>query len=456
MPPIALSLFDLFKVGPGPSSSHTIGPMKAGTNFLRLARLLPEDALRHAGRVEVRLFGSLSATGKGHGTDRAVLAGLSGQEPETCPPDLLGSMGEDAVLEMDLGCTRLPLRLSDVHFGPLAHDFPYNNTLLIELRTGKNTDERLLTAREYYSVGGGFLQWKGWRPPARGIPLHTFHNATEALAVCRAKGLTLDRLMLENEMALTGADEASIMDGLRGILAAMEHAVDHGLRAEGRLPGPIGLTRKAKALLERAASVAPGDGKLLYAINAYALAASEENAAGGTIVTAPTAGAAGVVPAMAVAMRRDLGMDEDAVLKGLMAAGLVGMLCKCNASIAGAEVGCQGEVGVASAMAAALLSHGSGLGLPQVENAAETALEHHLGMTCDPVGGYVQIPCIERNAMGAVKALNAHLIATALAPEAHKVTLDSAIAAMAATGKDMLTAYKETALGGLAVAWTEC
>lgn len=448
MKPISLSLFDLLKIGPGPSSSHTIGPMRAGYDFLEFVRALPEVQRSRASRIEARLFGSLSATGRGHGTDRALVAGLLGQAPETCPPDFLDSITPDGDQSTSIGTGRIPVSMKDVVFDSVEHAYPFNNTLVLRLLDSQGG---VLFEREYYSVGGGFIQWKGWEEPERGSPAHAYSNMAELKDVCREKGLGLHEVALDNEMAVTGRSREEIFRELDEVMEVMAASVERGLMTEGVLPGPIGLHRKALALYERLEHFGLGEGRLLLMLDAAAFAAAEENAAGGVIVTAPTCGSAGVIPAVIHTMKHVLGVGHESLREGLMAAALVGFLAKENASIAGAEVGCQGEIGVASAMAAAMMAQAFRLGVHQVENAAETALEHHLGLTCDPVGGYVQIPCIERNGMGAVKAFNAYVIATTVNPGFHRVDLDRVLKVMLLTGRDMCAKYRETSLGGLAV-----
>jgi L-serine dehydratase len=458
MSAIDLSVFDLLKIGPGPSSSHTIGPMRAACDFLLAARALPPDMVARAAGVEVRLFGSLSATGRGHGTTRAVLAGLLGRAPESCPPEFLEELGAspDAVRVMDLGAARVPLSAASVVYDSVVHPHPCPNTLVIRLLAA---DGATLFEREYASPGGGFIQVVGpfsSSPEPRGVPAHPYTTMRELRLRLAESGLPLHRLMLENETAVTGADEAVILAGLDTVLRVMDEAVQAGLAAEGVLPGPIGLQRKARHLYERSQLSRRTHENIIGQMCAFAFAAAEENAAGHIIVTAPTCGAAGIIPAMARIMRERLGLTEAAVREGLLAAVAVGFLAKRNATIAGAEGGCQAEIGVASAMAAAMLAHATGHGPDVVENAAETALEQHLGMTCDPVGGYVQIPCIERNAMSAVKAYTAFVIASDVQPGKYKVGLDQAIATMKATGHDMDCRYKETAQGGLAAIVSNC
>jgi L-serine dehydratase len=449
---IDLSVFDLFKVGPGPSSSHTIGPMRAGYDFIQAARALAPELLSKVAGLEVHLFGSLSATGKGHGTDRAVLAGLLGRSPESCPPEFLDELAADPLTGRgtDLGPARLELSTRNVFFDAIEHSYPCCNTLVIRL-LGQDRGAVPLFEREYASLGGGFIQIKGQPDEPRGAPRYPYDTMEGLRKQLVENDLSLHRLVLENEMAVTGADEATIMDGLDTILRIMDEAVSAGLAVDGVLPGSIGLQRKAKRIFERSHVKHQTHENIIGQMCAFAFAASEENAAGHIIVTAPTCGSAGIIPAMARIMRTRLALSEQSIREGLLAAAAIGFLAKHNATIAGAEAGCQAEIGVASAMAAAMLTHATGYGAHVTENAAETALEHHLGMTCDPVGGYVQIPCIERNAMSVVKAYTAFIIATNVLPTQHKVGLDQAIEAMRATGKDMNCKYKETAQGGLAV-----
>lgn len=493
---IAISLFDLFEAGPGPSSSHTIGPMKAGYDFAQRCATLPDDILCRAAGVRVRLFGSLSATGYGHGTDMAVLAGLAGQLPASCPPEYLvrpEGAGEerpatdttlaDGRYASLLGCEgavsvpvagqgqghsasgagvrymmlrdglRLPLTSACVVHDAVQHEHPFSNTLVLELLGDTGAS---LFSYTYYSVGGGFIQWEGWQPEERGAPVHPYCTMRQLRERMDDTGLALHEIILENEMAVTGASRASIVARLDTIIGLMEASVERGLATTGRLPGTLGVFRKASTLMARAGKLPHAVDAFLCRLNAYAFAVSEENASGGVIVTAPTCGAAGVMPAVLYAMRNDFSIGDRAVREGVLASAAVGFLAKQNAGIAGAEVGCQGEVGVASAMAAAMLAHARGNAVRVVENAAEIALEHHLGLTCDPVGGYVQIPCIERNAVGAVKAYNACLVATCEDPKHHRVTLDNVIRAMAEIGHDMNAKFKETSAGGLAVSVVEC
>lgn len=454
-PPVETALFDMFKVGPGPSSSHTIGPMKAGADFLARCAELPAEILAKARSVHVTLLGSLSATGVGHGTDAAVLAGLLGNNPENCGQSVLPNLKANGMAKhfMRPAGHEIPVCLADIELGALQHEAPFSNTLRIDLNDAEGNS---LLNMEYYSVGGGFIQWKGWTPPERGHPAYPYSTMRELEQHLKESGLTLHELLLENESAITGMDRPAIYERLDGIMDAMYESVRRGLGANGKLPGSLGVWRKAGGLLERAKGFSSDMARGLGRFNAYAFAVAEENAAGGVIVTAPTCGSAGVMPAVLYAMRNDMNVGERAIREGLLASVAVGMLAKHNAGIAGAEVGCQGEIGVASSMAAAMLAHALGYSAQIVENAAEVALEHHLGLTCDPVGGYVQIPCIERNAMGAIKAYNALLLATSEEDCQHLVSLDAAIMAMGEIGRDMNAKFKETSEGGLAVSMVEC
>jgi L-serine dehydratase len=453
--PIETSLLELFKAGPGPSSSHTIGPMAAGANFLELCRSLDLSLLQQAQRISMRLYGSLSATGSGHGTAAALVAGILGFQPEDCPPALLQDLTRQSSKRrsVPLPGANLELCADDVEYAQIQHDFPYSNTLILELLDNAGAS---LTSREYYSTGGGFIQWKGWKKPERGQPAYCFSTMSELRKILAETGLTLHEVVLANETAITGMDRPRILERIDQVIDCMIASVKRGLNSQGELPGGLKVRRKAGMLRQAAIDLPMRGDRFLCALNAYAFAVSEENAGGGVIVTAPTCGAAGVMAAVMYAMNRDLTLGDRGIREGFMAAAVVGYLAKHNAGIAGAEVGCQGEVGVASAMAAAMLAHARGGKSQIVENAAEIALEHHLGLTCDPVRGLVQIPCIERNAMGAIKAYNATLIAASVDPASQRVSLDAAIAAMAETGRDMHRKFKETSLGGLAVSIVNC
>ncbi len=455
-PPIETSLFDFFKMGPGPSSSHTMGPMKAAKHFENLCQTLPADILKDAQSIHVELLGSLSATGDGHGTKPAIIAGLLGHEPASCPANLLGQVVPEKRFTIYLGSgghVQVHTGLNFIHNGSLTHDKPFSNTLIFSLQDEKGG---ILLSQEYYSVGGGFIQWKGWQPAELGKPCFAYNSMAQLREHLHTSGLNLHEIILQNESAITGMARPKILEKLEDIMDVMIASVVRGLNDDGVLPGTLGVHRKASLIYEKALSMPHPHDKFMGCINAYAFAAAEENASGGVIVTAPTCGSAGVMPALLYAMRYDMNIGERALQEGVLASAAVGYLAKHNAGIAGAEMGCQGEIGVASAMSAAMLSHAKGNPVYMIENAAEIALEHHLGLTCDPVGGYVQIPCIERNAMGAIKAYNASLLAACQQGVHHMVTLDACIQAMYETGRDMHEKFKETSLGGLAVCMVEC
>ncbi|GAB3899476.1 L-serine ammonia-lyase [Larkinella knui] len=454
--PISTSIFDLFKVGPGPSSSHTIGPMKAAFDFLERLKKRPEATLQTADSVHIQLYGSLSATGKGHGTDRAIVAGLLGWQPEsTDPTALLALLKEPAkTYPVQIGNRTIPLGVEHIHFERKKYESPYANTVVFKLVSAGET----LFEQEYYSIGGGFIIRKGEEaadPSAIQLP-YPYQTMKELKTRLYDHQLTLEQLMLANETAVTGRSAKEIDQRIDLLLDFMHKAVRRGLRHTGTLPGSIKLRRKAPVLFQQARGLAQSSDSFLIFLNAYCLAASEENAAGGIVVTAPTSGASGVIPGLTYLAKHHFHYDKTTLRAGMWAAAAVGFLVKHNASISGAEMGCMGEIGTASAMGAAFLTQCAGHSIGAVEAAAEIGIEHHLGMTCDPIGGYVQIPCIERNAMGAVKAYNAFLLATAGTPANQKISLDAVIKVMKATGRDMSTKYKETSEAGLALSATEC
>ncbi len=453
--PIETALFDMLKCGPGPSSSHTIAPMKAACDFIELCHINAHALPKKPAKFRVRLFGSLSATGKGHGTDIAIIAGLLGTQPQKCPPTLLKDIAENPskILYNTIAGGQIPITVEDVVFDSIEHDYPYNNTMIIDLLDAEGLS---MLWREYYSVGGGFIQWKGQEPEKRGKPVHEYYSMTSILALLKAKNISLPQMMLENEMAIMGLTRQEINDQLDEIMHLMLQSVERGLSKDGVLPGYIQYPRKAQSILEASKKLAYAPDIFLAKLNAYALAVAEENADGGVIVTGPTCGSAGVMPAMLYMMQREFAMSAQTLREGLLAAVSIGFLCKHNSSIAGAEVGCQGEIGVASAMAAAMITQAKGYPAKVVANAAEVALEHFLGMTCDPVGGLVLIPCIERNAVGAVKAYNASILTITERSSDHKVRLDHTISAMNEIGRDMSSKFKETALGGLATSYINC
>jgi L-serine dehydratase len=457
---MTVSVFDLFKIGIGPSSSHTVGPMRAAGMFarsLQTSRLLPAVA-----GVRAELFGSLGATGHGHGSVKAVVLGLAGNEPETVDPALAGRLVDQIRASRTLSLLGTQPIAFDVDEDIVLHrrkrlEFHSNGMRFAALDAAGAE----LVARTYYSVGGGFVlgEDEAGRPALVADPTpvpYPFASGAELLAHAARTGLPISGIMLGNE--LVRRDKAEIDAGLLRIWAVMQECVQRGSCSEGVLPGGLKVRRRARALretLERTGDTADP----LYAmewVTLYALAVNEENAAGGRVVTAPTNGAAGIIPAVLHYYTRFVpGADDAGVIRFLLTAGAIGVLFKENASISGAEVGCQGEVGSACSMASAGLAEVIGGSPAQVENAAEIGVEHNLGLTCDPVGGLVQIPCIERNAIGAVKAITAARMAVRGDGE-HTVSLDKAIKTMRETGADMKTKYKETARGGLAVNVIEC
>ena len=463
---MALSVFDLFKIGIGPSSSHTVGPMKAAAMFVR--RLAKAGQISQVARIEARLYGSLGATGKGHGTDTAIMLGLGGLMPDSIDPDTIDSrirqIREDASLLLN-GEQRMVFKeRSDILF--LRNEtlpFHANGARFLAFASdGEQIEERC-----YFSVGGGFVVSQEETDRSVDQPKlvvdptrleHPFSSGDELLAITVRTGLSIAQVMRRNEYAWR--TDAELDASLDQIWDAMKACVARGCRTEGNLPGGLRVKRRA-AELYRTLSARPEDAlkdqlTILDFVNVYAMAVNEENAAGGRVVTAPTNGAAGIVPAvMHYYDRFCAGASRAGIRDFLLTAGAIGLLYKENASISGAEVGCQGEVGVACSMAAAGLAAVMGGTPQQVENAAEIGMEHNLGLTCDPVGGRVQIPCIERNAMGSVKALNAARMALR-GDGTHFVSLDQVIKTMRDPGRDMMTKYKETSRGGLAVNVIEC
>ena len=454
-----ISVFELFKIGIGPSSSHTVGPMKAAYAFV--AGLREAGRLAQVARLRVVLFGSLAWTGEGHGTGKAVVLGLAGEKPETVDPDTADALVE-AVAErrtLDLGGRRIPFDpRADLEFDFTGETPAHPNTLMF---TALDAADEVLAQERWCSVGGGFVV----REEAVGaasldgpdVP-YPFRSGAELLRMGERTGLSIAEIVFANECALRPA--AQVEQHLQRVADTMMACIERGIAAEGQLPGKLKVRRRAAGLRarldadERRNVRAPHE--MMDRVSLFAIAVNEENAAGGRVVTAPTNGAAGVVPAV-LRYYRDMisGAAAEGVRDLLLTATAIGALFKMNASISGAEVGCQGEVGVACSMAAAGLAAALGATNAQIENAAEIGMEHHLGMTCDPVGGLVQIPCIERNAFGAVKAINAASLAMH-GDGTHMVSLDQVIATMRQTGADMQSKYKETSLGGLAVNFTEC
>ena len=412
------------------------------------------DQLKRATALKVHLFGSLCATGKGHGTDRACLAGLLGKSPTDCPPEFLDDLAAnpDQVHKIAIGPAHLSLTLKDIIFDTAGGELSHPNTMKAKLLAGTET----LYELEYYSVGGGFIEWKGCKAPERGVPKYPYEYARELKKYLIDDKIPLGKLLLENEMSLTGKSEKEILQFLDQVVEVMLRGVETGLSMESILPGPIKLHSKAAALQRNLMNTKKGAaGVAISRVASYGFAVGEENARGHIIVTAPTAGSAGIIPAVLRSLM-DIKTPMEKVREGLLAAAAIGYLCKHNATLSGAEGGCQAEVGVGSSMGAAMIAQAMGSCPKVVANAAESALEHHLGLTCDPVAGYVQIPCIERCAYGAVKAWTAFCIASEEIAEQRRVDLDTTIAAMAQTAKEMNTKYKETSEGGLAVSVVLC
>ncbi|GAA2907561.1 MULTISPECIES: L-serine ammonia-lyase [Streptomyces] len=455
---MAISVFDLFSIGIGPSSSHTVGPMRAAGLFAR--RLRNEELLEKVGSVRAELYGSLGATGHGHGTPKAVLLGLEGESPRTVDvekaDDRVDAIRTDGRLNL-LGEHEIAFSFDDDMVLHRRKALPYHaNGMTLWAYDASGAE---LLTKTYYSVGGGFVVDEEAVGADR-IKLddtalkYPFRTGDELLRLAEETGLSISALMLENERAWRTEEE--IREGLLEIWQVMRDCVARGLSQEGILPGGLKVRRRAANTARKLRS--EGDPKALAMewITLYAMAVNEENAAGGRVVTAPTNGAAGIIPAVLHYYVNFVpGADEEGVVRFLLAAGAIGMLFKENASISGAEVGCQGEVGSACSMAAGALAEVLGGSPEQVENAAEIGMEHNLGLTCDPVGGLVQIPCIERNGMAAVKAVTAARMAMR-GDGSHKVSLDKVIKTMKDTGADMSVKYKETARGGLAVNIIEC
>jgi len=450
----SISIFDIFKIGIGPSSSHTVGPMKAAHAFL--ADL--DDAASEVKRIEVTLHGSLAWTGKGHGTDSAILLGLSGLLPETIDPDavdgLLAKIHGDCLIEVP--------GIGKLRFDPDS-DLRFDYERELERHTNGmhfvayDAAGNVLRDNSYFSLGGGFIARDDEDEPAaqEGEPPLPFVTSESLLETAAAGNLSIAELVLQNELHWRSADDVD--KRIAEIWQAMRDCIERGLGTEGVLPGKMSVLRRAPKLhrsLSARGEPAPLDA--MEWVNAFAIAVNEENAAGGRVVTSPTNGAAGIIPAVLMFYDKFVpDADEAGIRKFLLTAGAIGILYKVNASISGAEMGCQGEVGVACSMAAGGLAAVLGGSNDHVEEAAEIGMEHNLGLTCDPIGGLVQIPCIERNAMGAVKAINAAKLAMH-GDGTHKVTLDQVIETMRQTGLDMSSHYKETSQGGLAVNVPEC
>ena len=461
-----ISVFDMFSIGIGPSSSHTVGPMRAACAFIQT--LKANALLSRTGRVVVECYGSLGQTGKGHGTGKAIILGLAGFEPESVDieaiPAFLAQVEQTQTLCLGGEQPSEFPRIGAILFNRRKTLPAHSNGMTLRAYEG----DTLVFEQTYYSIGGGFIIEESHFANAREeaarfdaahpIP-YPFESGAELLAQCQESGLSISGLMLANEKVFRS--EAEIKAGLRKIWQAMQGCVERGCKSEGVLPGGLKVKRRAPALYRQLCGETNFNKDPLMVIewvDLFALAVNEENAAGGRVVTAPTNGAAGIVPSVLQYFRNFNARASDAAVVDFLAtAGAIGMLYKMGASISGAEVGCQGEVGVACSMAAGAYCAALGGSPAQVENAAEMAMEHHLGLTCDPVGGLVQIPCIERNGIAAEKAIKIAQLAL-LEDGQHKVSLDTVIATMLATGRDMLATYKETSLAGLAVTvnMTEC
>jgi L-serine dehydratase len=459
---MALSVFDLFKIGIGPSSSHTVGPMRAALQFV--SALSEQGLLEKTIRLKTELYGSLGATGRGHGSDKAVLLGLEGDAPDLVDTDTI-----DARLQHIRSSGRLRL------LGRHEIGFHEREDLLMYRReslpfhpngmrfSATDADGQVLRSAVFYSVGGGFVVDESAAGAGRIVvdttPVtYPFKTADDLMSQCRQHGLSISQVIMTNELAWRSEEE--VRAGLLNIWNVMQQCVRRGCASEGIMPGGLKVRRRAPELFRKLSSTPEASLRdpltTLDWVNLYALAVNEENAAGGRVVTAPTNGAAGIIPAVLHYYARFIpGASDDGVVRFLLTAGAIAMLYKENASISGAEVGCQGEVGVACSMAAGALAEVMGGTVEQVENAAEIGMEHNLGLTCDPVGGLVQVPCIERNAMGSVKAINAARMALR-GDGKHFVSLDKVIKTMRETGADMKTKYKETSRGGLAVNVIEC
>ena len=453
MSDVNLSLFDLFSIGIGPSSSHTVGPMKAALDFVQS---LPSSAITKQLAIKVDLYGSLALTGEGHGTLKAIMLGLEGDSPEAVNVASIPKRLETIETKHQLNVNQT----QRIEFNPQQAIVLHKDHALKEHPNGLTISAFLhgqcVQEMTYFSVGGGFIvtaeAMHSPQSPSLSCPPYPFDTAKELFALCNKHHITPAQLMLENEK--TWRSEAEIHAQLDAIIHCMQSSIDHGLKTTGELPGGLAVKRRAAhmhtKLLEQG-KPSPQHPDIMNWLNAYAMAVNEENAAGHKIVTAPTNGAAGIIPAV---MRYLIDFypesTQDTLKQYLLTAGAIAILYKKQASISGAEMGCQGEVGVACSMAAGALAAVLGGNLNQIENAAEIGMEHNLGLTCDPIAGLVQIPCIERNAMAAVKAVNAAQLALFESCQ-NKISLDSVIATMRATGEDMQSIYKETSLGGLAI-----
>ena len=455
--PVMTTLEEFYKVGPGPSSSHTIGPMRITYDFYQRCTKLPADQLAKATALKVNLFGSLSATGKGHGTERAALAGIVGKEPATVDPLFLDGLRDkpDQVFPVKLGDKTFDVSLKDIIYDAPKGDFPHPNTMTCKLMGG----DAVLLEQEYYSVGGGFIEWKGYEPPKKGQPKYPYATMKELLAHAEANKLSVAQVAMANEVAVSGKSEAEINAFLDKISGAMVAIVKSGLGAPpSTLPGPDQAEDEGRRGLQA------GDGRQVRAAARHRRRLRlRPRRLGGERARPPRghrarpAARPGSFPALVYALGEGgRKLPQQKIREGLLAGAVIGYLGKHNATLSGAEGGCQAEIGVASAMGAALVAQAMDEPPQVVANAAESALQHHLGMTCDPVAGFVQVPCIERCAFGAVKAWTGYMIASNEIPADRRVDFDTTVNAMALTAKEMNSKYKETSEGGLAVSVTLC
>ncbi len=456
---ITTSFFELFKIGPGPSSSHTIGPMRAAGRFRQEIQQYMQTQTqpdKDHWQVRVELYGALAATGHGHGTHRAILAGLMGDTPTNVDIERLNTFFDnpDTPYTLPFEGFNLAFTESNLFFDYSSNPFRHPNTLRLVLQDAQFQPQLSVI---YYSIGGGFIEQEGGRSErvAKRTPKYPYTNLAELERILEWENKPIEQILLENEMSITDLSAEQIYDKIDEIMRVMQQSVERGIIQEGILPGGLHVYRRAKGMLQKAIEL---DQKKRYAdalmarLNAYALAVSEENAAGQMVVTAPTNGAAGIIPACLAYLRDDCSIDTRTLQNGLLVAAMIGFIIKDNASISGAELGCQAEVGSAAAMAAALFSYCNGLNFYRISAAAEIAMEHHLGMTCDPIKGLVQIPCIERNANGAIKAYNAYLLAAGRTNRP-VISFDQVVEVMRQTGEDLSAKYKETARGGLATSF---
>ncbi len=457
-----ISVFEIFKIGIGPSSSHTVGPMKASRSFL--LELQKNGVFNQVSRIVIELYGSLALTGKGHGTDKAIIAGLFGEEPQNIDPEKILEFWEKVQEKNQVSLLdqkNIPFFLErDLIFRRTERLPQHTNALKLTAYSTPQDSSSVLFSEIYFSVGGGFIVTQkefGNPPQDTELPPYLFSSADELLKLCQLNQLSISQLMMDNEKFFRPENE--IKTKLLEIADVMAACIDKGCEMEGILPGGLNVQRRAGKIHKKLLQLGKPNRNhpdVMNWINVYAMAVNEENAAGGRVVTAPTNGAAGIIPAVLQYFKNFYeGAGPEKVVEFLLTAGAIAILYKLKASISGAEVGCQGEVGVACSMAAGALTAVLGGTLEQIENAAEIGMEHNLGLPCDPPRGLVQIPCIERNAMGAIKAINAACLALAENGQ-HKVSLDTVIKTMNILGKDMKHIYKETSLGGLAVNFPEC